>query len=552
MASRRDVSGRRQIAVAAALLVAVAIRVGYVHSGGVAVDEFQHLHAAYLVSRGERPYADFFEHHTPLFYLLGGAAMPRDPTFDTIVHFRFAALAAHLTTVVIGSLWAGSVAGAGAAALTAALLLGNFFSFAFGTLAYLDSFAAPLLLGAAALLAAGAGRPLRLCVAGALLAAAMLTTQKLGIAIAAVLIVFLGRSPLAVDRPWRSWLTEVGAFALGGSVVTAAVLWRLGGEAAAGLVRDAFILNLHWKARHPPLKEIGLLGASDGFLYLVALHATAITGWNLVRRRFVVHPEDVPALFVAAFGVGAVVLPVVWSEYFIVPVTFATVVAALSIHRHWRDGTWARMSPLRSAWALPFAALLLAGVTARCGVTTFLPRAQGFPAWAAAASFALSASLALAGARTYQHRAATSAPLWVALLLAYPLVQQVEWAASSSNASQRRAVDYVLATTTPTETVFDGYSGYGVFRPHAYRYWFLHDEVQLMLSERERTESIIAALEDRRPPLAIVDQWTRLLPQPVLDYIGSHYENTPLLDIKRRTSQPNAHLGVTHREGEFV
>ena len=48
----------------------VIMRLVYLRNTHVIYDEFQHLHAAYLVALGQTPYIDFFEHHTPLFYYL--------------------------------------------------------------------------------------------------------------------------------------------------------------------------------------------------------------------------------------------------------------------------------------------------------------------------------------------------------------------------------------------------------------------------------------------------------------------------------------------------
>jgi hypothetical protein len=34
------------------------------------IDEYQYGHATWLVSQGQRPYLDFYEHHFPLSYVL--------------------------------------------------------------------------------------------------------------------------------------------------------------------------------------------------------------------------------------------------------------------------------------------------------------------------------------------------------------------------------------------------------------------------------------------------------------------------------------------------
>jgi len=85
--------------------------------------------------------------------------------------------------------------------------------------------------------------------------------------------------------------------------------------------------------------------------------------------------------------------------------------------------------------------------------------------------------------------------------------------------------------------VFDGYSGFGVFRQHAFKYWLLHDETQAMLSPYEKGPMIVEALEKQRPPLIIVDRFTLMLPQEVQAYLGAHYEATACAEIKKRKTE---------------
>ncbi len=63
----RAVSRIFKILSAVALLV---IAYAFVFSGFQIVDEFEHLHASWLVSIGKVPYRDFFEHHNPLLWYL--------------------------------------------------------------------------------------------------------------------------------------------------------------------------------------------------------------------------------------------------------------------------------------------------------------------------------------------------------------------------------------------------------------------------------------------------------------------------------------------------
>ena len=52
------------------IAAAVVLLYAFVFCGFQVVDEFEHLHASWLVSIGKRPYLDFFEHHNPLLWYL--------------------------------------------------------------------------------------------------------------------------------------------------------------------------------------------------------------------------------------------------------------------------------------------------------------------------------------------------------------------------------------------------------------------------------------------------------------------------------------------------
>ena len=71
--------------------------------------------------------------------------------------------------------------------------------------------------------------------------------------------------------------------------------------------------------------------------------------------------------------------------------------------------------------------------------------------------------------------------------------------------------------------MFDGYTGLGVFRPHAYRYWFLHDEMILMLSVKERPEGILEARRSPNVRITIRDEYNRDIDPQVEHYLDEHF-----------------------------
>ncbi len=527
-------------AAALVLLLAVltcGMRILYTGHQLVVGDEFEHIHAAYLVSRGERPYVDFFEHHTPLFYYLAAIAVPMtQPTFDTIIRVRYMALGFAALTTLLAGLWMWRQWGRTEALVVLTLLLTDFFLFARGSLSYLDTYAAPLLVLSAMLLAESRGRPLRGLASGAALGLAILFTQKATIAAAAPAIWFVAGAARREDR--ASWRMELLAFAAGATMAATLLPALLGTDGLAGFFRDNVLLNLGWKARHFPTKELAALAVTGGGVYVLAVAGALVQLRSLWMRRLAVIAEDVPVLFLVALSAGIAFLPVVWEEYFILLVPFLLVNAGITVVRGSRHflcaGNRSDMPPWVSTSAAARGLAAALAITAVCTIIRGAsPLATLSPA-AVVGLLAIWAAIALLMWSSVDAPSSYRAALWLAVLVAFPLVQQADWIFKKPNDAQRRRVDYVMRTTAPDDTVFDGYSGYGLFRTHAYRYWFLHDEVQAMLSREQKGREVIAALERQRTPVVIDDQYVDTLPAELRNYIHRMYQRTSFPDIKRR------------------
>jgi hypothetical protein len=254
-------------------------------------------------------------------------------------------------------------------------------------------------------------------------------------------------------------------------------------------------------------------------------------------------------LFLASLGAGIFLLPVVWEEYFVVLVPFAVVVAGVTLTR-WAqqyleaEGRSGAVADRRRR-LISGAALALFGVTLLDLIGRKLAPSNPLSSWAVlvvVGGWVLTLTLIRMTPTAHRHQRAA---LWLVFFLVFPLVEQVDWIRHNSNAEQRERVAYVLSHTRPTDTVFDGYSGFGVFRQHAYRYWFLHEEMQAMLSEDELSTRIIEALERQRTPIVIADQWVAALPAPVRAYIDAQYDPTPYADIRRRKTDAGTVGGVS-------
>jgi hypothetical protein len=94
----------------------------------------------------------------------------------------------------------------------------------------------------------------------------------------------------------------------------------------------------------------------------------------------------------------------------------------------------------------------------------------------------------------------------------------------------------VFERTGPTDTVMDGWKGMGVFRPHAFFYFFLHEETRAMLPPG-RLDAFLDDLESGRvrPKLIALDDNLRALGPRFMTFVQRHYaSNDDLLYFRTR------------------
>lgn len=119
--------------------------------------------------------------------------------------------------------------------------------------------------------------------------------------------------------------------------------------------------------------------------------------------------------------------------------------------------------------------------------------------------------------RTRRQPAVAAAGLAVVVLLATVNL----WTSFHSNAGQIAELTYVMEHTGPADTVLSGTVGGGVFRPHAWFYFFL---VGPFASDREYA-ALVAALESGtiRPRIVLLDSFLAKAPPPLPAFVRTHY-----------------------------
>ena len=85
----------------------------------------------------------------------------------------------------------------------------------------------------------------------------------------------------------------------------------------------------------------------------------------------------------------------------------------------------------------------------------------------------------------------------------------------------------VYALTKPGDTVMDGFTGAGVFRPHAFYYFFLHNQIRALLTGPEM-DGLRRALRDGdiAPALVLFDFDLRELSPDFKTFVEENYEPT--------------------------
>jgi 4-amino-4-deoxy-L-arabinose transferase-like glycosyltransferase len=443
---------------------AVLVWVGTVANTALDPDESQHLHAAWLVGQGQAPFAEFWEHHSPLLYYLL-APLTRGLADSPAVYFGGRALMALTAAAALCLVYRLAVRLSPGAALAAVALLAFLPRFVQHATEVRPDVPA-LVAGLAALLllvrwreTGGAGR---LWAAGLALGVAVAFTPKAaygapGMAAVVVLAEWRG-GPGALGRVLAGWARLGTGAALPVLALLGGLFLHGGWPALDGFAEDVLARSLAFAdfTRQGPVTGEGV-----GFLAL-ALAGLALTVSRQPRRVWghALHGTLLPPL---AATVAVLLLP-----------------ATPAVYRH--------------AW-LPVLALV--AVYAGCAL---------------AAAFARSRALAAVA---------------VLVGLVGPATVSLQTALVDGNSAQLAVMRRQLARACPGEPVLDGTALY-VFRPAAYRYHVLMRGIRKWIAEGAIPEErIVEDVRRARPRVAYADSRLRALVGPMADFLAQHYVPLP-------------------------
>jgi hypothetical protein len=533
------------------LLVLLAIptlgHVFEIRMRGIDPDEFEHLHAAFLVSLGDVPYRDFFEHHGPAWYaLLAPLFRIFGPSLDVLWAGRAIALLCGLASIGLTGRLAQRLAGPKVALVSVCLLAWSVVFHVKAIELRPDVPAMLLMLLAASTLWHRDVSFRRAMLAGFWAGLATLFTQKSIVPAAGVWLGWVvashwqarrclqpGEWGTSVPRVYRWHEVSQGtlAFALGGALpwLIATALFATAG-AADDLWQGTVLQLWHWPLRMSLISKLRSVVAADLPLWFAASWELAgvvigLLGGNQ-RRPNAGHLALAMAVTVCLAAIVAV--KAVYAQYYLLWIPLLAILAAKRICL-WTEGTARPRFVVAVGWlgllltvhqaGLIQQALDNAGEGSLPWLWETLASRGAVVHWAVLMLFAAALFAASHGFRQ------RSVLFVVVLGFLYGSLRNLD-AHVWPNTRQIEILQAVNRHVPPDGRVLDGFSGLGALRRHAFYYWWLNDYSKALIGKERLTGLLLPELRQRPPDAILFDGNLRNLPEPITDWIREHYAQT--------------------------
>jgi len=507
-------------------------------------DEFEHLHVAWLVSKGQLPYVDFFEHHTPWFHFF---LAPFFSLFHVETNARdavaFLFLARRLMWILtgiilllvflLGKMWRNPLVG-----LLAALFLINTEIFSAATLEIRPDLFACIFWLACLIMVVDAVRleerafqqRCRFTCGGILLGAGLMSTQKVlfagpGLAVALAIYVLI---PLRQGL----WLRFRNVCFVAAGVCVSLVFtlgyfyWRGGAEE---FIYYNFLFNIRYKDSFSPLPDLHQLIFSSPYLAGFGLLGLLYSVGIFAREKVSASVDRILVPSVLGVLAGLFIVPVPHAQYYLLLLPLLAVFAAAGIVQVIETVYATRQTANIRRWIVGASYGLLV-ILVLLSVTSF---GAGSPHPFFVVAFWFCAAVCAAFFLWQQQPLAALAVFSV--MISLPPVKRSLDAFSWRNTDQIDQVAYVIDHTVPTDRFMDGFTGTGLFRPNAYFFWFLHVGIQNMLTGEE-FRALLTALRTGKvkPDYIIFDKDLRRLPTAITSFFSEHYQPVGQGDIWKR------------------
>jgi hypothetical protein len=504
-------------------------------------DEFQHLHATWAVHQGQVPFRDFFEHHMPGMQLLLAPLMNRFDiagNADDAVAFVFAARIVMMVCAGLALLLAARLAhqhGGMPIAAIGSALLGASIVFLGRTLEVRpDTPALVLWIASLSLLSGGISRAhhhaLRwfglggLCFGGALVLNQKLLMAGPGLAAFGGLYL-LPRAGAAPEARVTERVGHLAVFAVTAALPSAALAAWFWSEGALGaLVQGALLDNLRWPREMAPTATLRWMAERDPVLSALAVGGFVREGLALGRARWPASPVALLWLAGASLLALLFVTPTPFPQYLLLVFPIGALFGARLV---WAVVTDLPARRLLDAGGTRVESAVIGVVLVGAAATVF---AVARPVYVHPAVYPVVAVVSLtAAAMLAVRRLPHLAALAVMAACSIYSFQQIRWMAGLSNDAQITAMREIHRATGAEDTVLDGFTGTGWFRPQASYFGFLHPGVRAFLTPAQ-AGSVAGALEgcDDSPDVVILDDHLRALSSDVEPLVRARYRAATL------------------------
>jgi 4-amino-4-deoxy-L-arabinose transferase-like glycosyltransferase len=533
--------------VGGVLAVVLAMRLGLQEQREFDPDEFQHLHCSWCISHGMLPYRDYFEHHVPGFHyllaplcLLPGIDTDPSAAVGAVLWARrlmwlFTVLAL-LLTYRLGRLW-----GTPTTASVGVFLLATTLVFHDKTIEVRPDVPALLLLLSALILVvlgvrevAGRRTVWLFLGSGLCLGLGLVFTQKYLFALPGMglAMVWYLLDPRGLVN-WRRRVVHGLVLAVGLVLPLALILAYFAWHGALGdFLEHNLFLNLRWKAKIPADKYIVRLIQLQPFLVPLGLAGLARYAAVMFQTHSVRRGDYILILNTIGLIAALAKIPVPYPQYFLTFLPLLAVLGGLFLTEALEALADLCEGKRGIPWSVRLGQVLLA-VSAAAGLIGTLAVARPRVGHNLVYPVLLIGTVVAGAVLLWYRRRELALALVLIPLSLYPL-SLLRHRFEVDNRRQLDELRYVIANTAPTETVLDGFSGQGVFRPHAYYYFFVHPEVRLMLSEEE-LHQLLDDLQSGaiRPKLVVLDEHLAGLSPAITDFLQEHYEPVPKSSLRR-------------------
>ena len=516
------------------LLIAltVIIRIPIIYNRSFCTDEFEHLHAARSIFHGEVIYRDFFEHHTPfIHFLLAPLFLVFGDSISVLFVARWIMLLftcgiLYLTYLLAKKLYS-ALAGL-CAALSLNLVL-MFVDKSIETRPDLPEVCFWLLTLIFFLDGMTKWKRSYFILSGAMLSSAVMCSPK---ALFAVVGFALGLMwflvDWSIDRSRKERLISILWIGVGFSIpVGIFCLYFLVNGALYDFIYRSFIMNLKWKRKFSPNGSIvGGLKHNPFFFVLGAAGLLLATSRLFSNKKRPMTFMPVVSTYMLIWGLY--LMPVPFPQYHMMFLPLLAMYGGMLLEAFSEHLSLARLKQYnkrRVSAALAIAGSIifvyfLVRVLRLSGLSESVKWESWKPYWIVWTSCLILAILAIwRGRRRY-------VVLFLVIGISLYPFNQVLTHTESDDDERLERVKYILENTTADDTVLDGWSGLGVFRDHAYYYFFVHKGVRPMLTEKERSEDVINALREKNTKIVIYDGNVRDMSDSLREYIEANYGPT--------------------------